>query len=508
MRKQNGRTFFRRIPAVLLAAALTVALPWGTLAEEEIVEGDFISEETNYLLLSEPDRTGGGLPVTLEVVTEEALPGEPVFRWYSCDEAGQKDELLAEGGENRYRTEAFEEPEIRRYLCEVTAGGETETSEVFTAGYTGLPLIVIQTEDGSSVEDKDRYLEAGMSLLTRSEDEAFSIRIKGRGNATLGYPKKPYTVKLEEKTKLLGMKKAKKWALLPGYCDKTLLRVSLGFETSRLLGLAYTPDYRYVDVVFNGEYAGNYVLTEVVREEAKYLDFTEDGYLVEQVKETEDGPEFFRTEQAGQAYEFKYPEDEELTDSVRTRAAEAMDRMEQAVSGAGKEGTDWQELIDTESWVNWLLVQNILANRDTNYYYYQAEAGAKIAMGPVWDFEWSLGIGWYDGERPNPEHKFFKQTDLLKKLLKNKPFLTALGERWEEIAPEITDRLIRMMDETAEEIRVSREMNFLRWDILNEQVGAGGIPLGSYEAELACDQAYLKEHIQWLDGQIREMCAE
>jgi hypothetical protein len=27
---------------------------------------------------------------------------------------------------------------------------------------------------------------------------------------------------------------------------------------------------------------------------------------------------------------------------------------------------------------------------------------SKLTMRPVWDFEWTIGIGWYDGARPRP----------------------------------------------------------------------------------------------------------
>ena len=65
------------------------------------------------------------------------------------------------------------------------------------------------------------------------------------------------------------------------------------------------------------------------------------------------------------------------------------------------------DIIDIESFSKWYYASNILMLIDPNYYFYKKDNTEEslINMGPLWDFEWSLGIGWYDGiERPNPNH--------------------------------------------------------------------------------------------------------
>ena len=64
--------------------------------------------------------------------------------------------------------------------------------------------------------------------------------IKLRGNSSLNSEKKPYLVKLEEKTKILDMPaNAKKWVLVPNMYDKSLLRNLLGYEMSFIFGLKF-----------------------------------------------------------------------------------------------------------------------------------------------------------------------------------------------------------------------------------------------------------------------------
>ena len=51
------------------------------------------------------------------------------------------------------------------------------------------------------------------------------MEIRGRGNSTWGWPKKPYKIKLAEDAQLLGMTaETDEWVLLANYADRTGLR--------------------------------------------------------------------------------------------------------------------------------------------------------------------------------------------------------------------------------------------------------------------------------------------
>ena len=464
-------------------------------AEEEADSGVWYS-----VLVSEPDGNGGGNPVTLEYDAELELPGNGEYSWYTCDESGQKGDFLAVTTENRYITEAFDRPEIRYYLCEMSANGQRYENELFVAGLTGLPLIRIHTEDEEEIAYLDHYLSGTIVIQDGETILEQPISVKGRGNATFDYAKKPYTIKLEKKTRLLDMEKAKKWALLPGYCDKTLLRAAMGFRVSELVGLAYTPTYRYVDLVVNGQYLGNYLLTETVKEEAKRLNMGMDGYIVEETQYETDDPEFYTGKNL--RFRFRYPDKDTITNNILNTVSAEINQLEKEILELDGEDAVLPENLDLESWANWLLVQNILDNKDTNRYYYKTRSGAKICMGPVWDFEWSVGIGWYDGERPNPSHQLVVKTEYFRKLIGNRQFLQHLKERWREISSGLEEALITFMDDTIRKIDLSQKLNFCRWRILDRKISVGGIPLGTYEAEVECDKAYLREHIRWLDEQI------
>ncbi len=72
--------------------------------------------------------------------------------------------------------------------------------------------LYIDTEDQQDVKDRNTWMNCHISLDGRGEysDYSGTGRIRGRGNSSWEwYEKKPYRFKLDEKSKLLGLDKAK-----------------------------------------------------------------------------------------------------------------------------------------------------------------------------------------------------------------------------------------------------------------------------------------------------------
>ena len=107
--------------------------------------------------------------------------------------------------------------------------------------------------------------------------------IKGRGNSTFHeYAKKPYQIKLKNKTALIegSSDKSKKWVLLANAADYSLLHNSVTFALAQELGMAYTNDYEAVDFYFDGEYRGHYLITEKVEVASNNVDIDDlDGMI-------------------------------------------------------------------------------------------------------------------------------------------------------------------------------------------------------------------------------------
>lgn len=92
---------------------------------------------------------------------------------------------------------------------------------------SAIPELTITTTDPSIAEipSKDYYLEGTLAVNGRGgyEDYTGKTEVKGRGNSTWGYPKKPYRLKLNKKAEICGLGKAKNYVLLANHLDPTLM---------------------------------------------------------------------------------------------------------------------------------------------------------------------------------------------------------------------------------------------------------------------------------------------
>lgn len=135
------------------------------------------------------------------------------------------------------------------------------------AHYSNLPVVYISAPT-PVISTADWVKNCTIQITNAGEYNAVyeSVQLKGRGNSTWLYPKKPYAVKLDKKSEVLGMPEHKRWCLLANWMDRTNIRNDVSFEIGRRLsGLAWTPRGKFVDVVFNGQFAGNYYLCEQIK---------------------------------------------------------------------------------------------------------------------------------------------------------------------------------------------------------------------------------------------------
>ena len=136
------------------------------------------------------------------------------------------------------------------------------------AYFSRLPVLYIDTDDSRPVISKSEYKTGKMFVQNNDGSEIpeydGKLQIKGRGNTSWNWPKKPYRIKLDKKADLFGMGANKNWVLISNYLDECFLRNKTAYDLSGELGLEYM-DSTWCDVVFNGEYVGNYLLCEHIR---------------------------------------------------------------------------------------------------------------------------------------------------------------------------------------------------------------------------------------------------
>jgi len=269
--------------------------------------------------------------------------------------------------------------------------------------------------------------------------------IKGRGNASFFFPKKPYQIKLDQKASMGGMAKARKWILISNYQDRSLLRNKITMDMARAAGLLSTPESEFVDLYLNGEYQGNYLLTEKIEigegrvdianlqkatekvngvskldvfprkynnpvktnpSKSKYYDIPVDpgditgGYLIEYESyywRYQDNPAAYATRRKAVLVikSPKFPSKAQMA-----YISDLLKRFEDAIFA--KDGMDpdsgmhYTELADLESLVLRYLVEEISENYDGNdsslYFYKPADSQSNLLhAGPAWDYDSSYG---------------------------------------------------------------------------------------------------------------------
>ena len=279
---------------------------------------------------------------------------------------------------------------------------------------TGLPLIRIDTDGG--VEPTCEYVShpegcngagitnatkvPGSMIMLSGEDILYSsgpyvkdesgMTLKIRGNTSAYGAKKPFKIKLQKKKDLLmrgdnEKYKDKDWLLLC-YDD---LRSRAGWKVNQLAGLQWTPGFEYVNLVVNGDYRGLYILAESVKRNEKCrLKVAQNGYAIEyDAYWWNETVTFTGNWNYSMRYTFKYPEDDEVTDSQIGYIKDFIINTESAIRRG-----DYDKYIDVPSFARWLLAHDILGSLDcagSNYFMtkYDNVSDSKLMMANLWDFD-------------------------------------------------------------------------------------------------------------------------
>ena len=348
-------------------------------------------------------------------------------------------------------------------------------------------------------------------------------QIKGRGNSTWNYPKKPYQIKLDKSADLMECgESSKTWVLLANYYDKTLLRNRMTYDLAAEMGLDYSPWSRPVDLYYDGEYRGSYLLSEktevgksrvAVRdlEEAyeaanpevsdfdalpkisgltaagapeQYVDGLTDpedlsgGYLLEMDYEARAKEEvsWFSTTM-GRYLVVKSPE-------YASRAAlryisDKWQTFEDAVAAGGthpETGLSYADYMDKLSLVRCYLILELSMDGDafrSSTYFYKPEGDSKLFAGPVWDFDTAYGL--FEADY-SPEAPVAGYTTFGKALLAIPDFRQGVGEEEAVLHSLIRDILLstdpnvkgerlRSLAGYDAEVAGSRQMDLALWPI-------------------------------------------
>jgi hypothetical protein len=322
--------------------------------------------------------------------------------------------------------------------------------------YAGIPRIVIETEGHREIKDRETEIPAKLQIWGEKapESEIMDLTIRGRGNSTWGYPKKPYAIKFNEKQTFLGMPKAQKWVMLANYRDRTLIRNALAFEIARQTSQAWVPQGKFADVYLNNEFIGNYYICEKIEAKKNRLELDENGFLLEFDKNFDETNKF-KSSYKNFPINIKYPK--EITtkqfDYIRNYVNSA-----ECILYGDCPPKNIQEYINLQSAASFWIISEIAKNEESihpkSVFVYK---DSTLNFGPVWDFDWHTFCNSPKGLR-NGQNLWYDA------LNKNVEFITIVKNEWNSYKANLYN-LSNFIDSISTYIKKSNEVNISLWPI-------------------------------------------
>ena len=285
-----------------------------------------------------------------------------------------------------------------------------------------LPVLKITIDGSFSSVNKEDWTDAEFELIAGTKvfesgnSYTGSGEIKGRGNSSWNQPQKPYSLKLSQKTSLLGIPATKKYAIVASYSDDSLMRNFVTYKSALAMeGFQYVPKCEFVEVYLNGTYNGVYLLVERIDIESTKIDIDEatpdnltGGYIIEKdagdkVDKSSDPwfPAPFQANPNEDLFTLKAPD---VEDGMLEYLEAYMQDVHDAIMGTSDAA--YTDYVDSSSWADFLVLQEIAKNVDgnlkTSCYFVKERDNNVLRMDAPWDFDLAYGVAtWHNGSYNN-----------------------------------------------------------------------------------------------------------
>lgn len=375
------------------------------------------------------------------------------------------------------------------------------------ATYNDLPSVV-ENPDCYDLSFKDIYYDCTVQIRGNgytNDLDPTPCTIKGRGNSTWTFEKKPYRLKFPKTdaagNKLSkieigrGLKKARSFALIANYIDCTNMRNSIAMKIGQLLDMPFTNHMVPCRLYINGNLRGSYMITEKIGVGSESIDINEDWGITYSIENGQmaEWPTFgsatYNHNVEIKDYFADLPEND--WGNPHYLAIKALwDKMEAAIATEDK----WK-VIDMNSLIDYLIVGNLCNNPELNYpksvkLYVEADLGINgpatpvegdtftpdgiFHFGPIWDYDWAFNFTENGETMDTATLPLFAQsvsgngTKFFKDLCDDQVFLAAYGERWNEFKTTLYPILKEYIEECADEIELSTVENGILWPDWNK----------------------------------------
>ena len=334
---------------------------------------------------------------------------------------------------------------------------------------SNLPIAVIETFDKRINQTSQtlafaRFIEptvGGRARLTDPADFSGRMGINVRGKSSAGFAKKQYHLEAwndhdeDVDVSILGLPPESDWILQGPYSDKTLIRNYLAYRWSNDIG-RYAVRTRLIEVFLNtngggvsfDDYIGVYVFMEKIKRGPNRVDIAElrashdaepeisGGYMFKKDKLDSGEPTFSTS--MGQTLIYLEPSGSEITAPQKQWLRNYLNEFETVLyrSDFTDPVNGYAKYIDVDSFIDHHILVELCKNIDgfrLSTYMYK-DRGGKLNMGPVWDYNLSLGnadylqgwmpTGWYYSQLSNAQYPWWRR------LFEDPAFRLRYADRW------------------------------------------------------------------------------
>lgn len=414
---------------------------------------------------------------------------------------------------------------------------------------SNLPLVIIndynsQLSPGNRTPGSITFIESDEGdriRLTNQNSMQSRMVINKRGSSSLNFPKNMYGFHLMDeadgnrKEALLGLPEEHNWILYAPYTDYTLMRNVVAYQLSEDQGW-YAPRTKFVELyrhtgngpVTRSHYHGVYVLVERIKWDTNRVDITKiephensepeisGGYIIKKDR-LNPGDSGIRTRKGTRLAHVR-PNEEEISSEQQRWIRTYMSDFEDALYGPDFDDPQngYEKYINVDSFIDHFLHTELLKEIDgyrLSTFMYK-DRGDKLIMGPVWDYNLSIGIadylegwipqGWYYIQASRDCFIGCGVRDWYVRLMEDDHYMERMQNRWWELRQTSfsRDHLFGLIDDNADLLLESQRRDFERWPRLGTYTWPNWFVGNSWTEEVSWMRNWLDLRITWMDSQM------
>ena len=342
---------------------------------------------------------------------------------------------------------------------------------------TGLPVVYMNTESGYDITSKTTFVNGNVTIEGTDKLPGLptaKCRLRGRGNTTWEWPKKPYLIAFDEQQSIFGLPRHKRWVLLANFMDRTLMRNMVSMKVASFMThLAWTPHSVPVELVLNGKHRGTYLLIEQVRVDKDRVNISkEEGYLFELDFHYDNPVQWVDPHGTcwgmgnGIPFGIKYPDSDEITAQQKTYAKSYISEVASVVYGDGFADPEngYAKYLDVDSFIDYWIVFEVMTNHELNNpgsVFFHKDKDGLLTAGPCWDFDW--GVLSFNTSPQGKTGLVCGDAIWYSRLFKDPAFKARVKARFLELLPQL-ETIPDYMEECRALLKESAKLNFAMWN--------------------------------------------